>query len=162
MPVDTLKTTLQVAGSQGMPQLRQKVARHGPLVVYHGALAASAATFVGHFPWFFTYNYLQQAIPKPPADDTAKKLLRHALIGFVSTVVSDTCSNSVRVVKTYRQTHDQIISYPQAVRDVIAKDGVIGLFGRGLKTKILSNGIQGIVFSVCWKMFEERLSGGKH
>lgn len=23
----------------------------GPTVLYHGALAASAATFVGHYPW---------------------------------------------------------------------------------------------------------------
>ena len=31
---------------------------------------------------------------------------------------------------------------------MLAKDGVIGLFGRGLKTKILANGLQGMLFTV--------------
>ena len=33
----------------------------------------------------------------------------------------------------------------QAVKDVIAKDGLAGLFGRGLKTKIMANGMQGLM-----------------
>ncbi len=159
MPVDTVKTALQVHGNKGWPTLRHKVGHHGPLVMYHGALAASAATFVGHFPWFFTYNQLQVMIPKQ--EGTARKLARNAVIGFASSAVSDVISNSVRVVKTYRQTHEQIIPYAQAIREVVAKDGVLGLFGRGLKTKILSNGLQGIMFSILWKLFEEHFNGGK-
>lgn len=31
---------------------------------------------------------------------------------------------------------------PQCVKSVIEKDGLSGLFGRGLQTKIISNGIQ--------------------
>lgn len=38
---------------------------------------------------------------------------------------------------------------------VIEKDGVIGLFGRGLKTKILSNGLQGLLFSVLWRLGQD-------
>ena len=34
-------------------------------------------------------------------DDPLKKLGRNALIGFVSSVVSDTTSNSLRVISTY-------------------------------------------------------------
>ena len=34
------------------------------------------------------------------------------------------------------------------MQEVLAKDGVIGLFGRGLKTKILANGLQGMLFTV--------------
>jgi hypothetical protein len=70
--------------------------------------------------------------------------------------VQDTISNSVRVIKTYRQTHTETISYAQCVRDVVAKDGVTGLMFRGLKTRILANGLQGIIFSVAWKLFEEQ------
>jgi hypothetical protein len=40
-----------------------------------------------------------------------------------------------------------------AARAVIAADGVKGLLGRGLKTRILANGLQGIMFSVLWKLF---------
>jgi hypothetical protein len=31
---------------------------------------------------------------------------------------------------------------------VIEKDGVIGLFGRGLGTRIITNGLQGLMFNV--------------
>ena len=40
-----------------------------------------------------------------------------------------------------------------AARAVIAVDGITGLFGRGLKTRILANGLQGLLFSVLWKFF---------
>lgn len=35
---------------------------------------------------------------------------------------------------------------------VIAKDGVTGLLFRGLGTKIISNGMQGLLFNVLWRM----------
>ena len=59
MPVDTLKTTLQVEGPKGMKLLGAKLASQGPLVMWHGSLAAASATAVGHFPWFYTFNLLQ-------------------------------------------------------------------------------------------------------
>ncbi len=33
-------------------------------------------------------------------------------------------------------------SYVGVVREVVTKDGWIGLFGRGLKTRLIANGIQ--------------------
>ncbi len=42
----------QVEGKNGIPALMSKIQKGGPSVLYHGALAASAATFVGHYPWF--------------------------------------------------------------------------------------------------------------
>lgn len=90
-------------------------------------------------------------------DDGLYTLIRSAGIGFTASVVSDTTSNSIRVVKTYRQTHAENISYPRAVRDVIAADGLVGLFGRGLKTRLLANGIQGLMFSVLWTHFSKKI-----
>ena len=122
---------------------------------YYGSLAAAAATFVGHYPWFFTYNYLGENLPK--TNDPVMKLARSALIGFCSSAVSDTCSNSIRVVKVYKQANTETISYPEAVKRVIKEDGLAGLFGRGLKTKIIANGMQGLMFSVLWKLIDEKL-----
>ena len=80
--------------------------------MFHGALAAASATAVGHFPWFFTFNYLQATIPQPGPDKHAVyKFGRNAVIGFVSSLVSDTVSNSLRVVKTTRQTFSESIRY---------------------------------------------------
>lgn len=153
MPVDTIKTTMQVTGK--FSAVVDKVKTNGILSVYNGSVAAASATFVGHYPWFFTYNYLSEKIPKQ--DDRIQELGRRALIGFCSSAISDTCSNSIRVVKVYKQSHPDALTYVQVVRNVIQESGVQGLFLRGLETKIFSNGLQGILFSILWKHFEEAL-----
>jgi hypothetical protein len=86
------------------------------------------------------------------------KRVRDACIGFVSSVVSDTSSNSLRVVKTTKQTFATPISYPDAVRLVVQQDGLAGLFGRGLKTRIIANGLQGALFSVLWHWVKEKMN----
>jgi hypothetical protein len=138
--------------------------------MWYGALATAAATFVGHYPvhsfpsslyvlissrcffqWFGTYNYLSDVLPAPHT--LPQKLLRQAFIGFCASVVSDTVSNSLRVVKTYRQVNETRVSYMEAAKRVIAVDGWVGFLGRGLPTRILANGLQGLMFSVLWKLF---------
>lgn len=74
-------------------------------------------------------------------------------MGFTASIVSDTISNSLRVVKTYRQVHEVRIGYVEAARRVISSDGVVGFMVRGLGTRILANGLQGLMFSVLWKLF---------
>lgn len=151
MPIDCLKTTLQVEGREGVALLGKKIKARGPFVLWHGALAAASATAVGHFPWFVTFNYLQETVPV--AQSTLGNFGRNAGIGFCSSVVSDTISNSLRVIKTTRQTYSEAVTYPEVIRHVIKEDGVLGLFGRGLKTRLLANGLQGLVFSVLYKHF---------
>jgi len=150
-PVDTIKTTMQTQGQSGWEILKRRIKLYGIGTLWYGALATAAATFVGHYPWFGTYNFLQDELPVP--DHIAYKLLRQAFIGFVASVVSDTISNSLRVLKTYRQVNETRIGYLNAAKDVIRQDGLKGLFGRGLKTRILANGLQGLMFSVLWKLF---------
>ena len=81
--------------------------------------------------------------------------------GFCSSAVSDTCSNSIRVIKTTTQTSTVPIGYMEALRMVIAKDGISGLLFRGLVTKIISNGCQGILFSVLWRLGQDFLNSRK-
>ncbi|KAJ0281138.1 hypothetical protein Brms1b_011705 [Colletotrichum noveboracense] len=152
-PIDTLKTTLQAQGAKGTAILRQRVKTNGIGSLWWGAFATAAATFVGHYPWFGTYNYLTANIPEPDKSDIFVWLLRLAFIGFCASIVSDTVSNSLRVVKTYRQVNDTKISYTKAAKNVIERDGVLGFLGRGLKTRILANGLQGVLFSILWKLF---------
>ncbi|GIL87123.1 hypothetical protein Vretifemale_15232 [Volvox reticuliferus] len=155
MPVDTCKTIMQVEGKGALKALAAKVRTGGPWVLYHGAMASAAATFVGHYPWFATYNYLNGVLPKAPSDDLPRKLLRSAILGFCASFVSDCASNSIRVIKTTKQTTTEATTYPQVARMIIAKDGVLGLMGRGLKTKILANGVQGICFSIVWRLGQD-------
>ena len=154
MPVDTFKTTMQVQGKPGITNLMKKAATKGPTVFYHGSLAAASATMVGHYPWFTVFNVLQEKIPKQEGE--LGKLGRNAFIAFVATCVSDTLSNSIRVIKVYKQANTEAIGYPEAVKRVIAEDGLMGLFARGLKTKIVANGMQGMMFGMLWKLFDEQ------
>lgn len=101
--------------------------------------------------WFGTYNYLDAHLPQPHT--TLEKVLRNALIGLVASLLSDMLSNSLRVVKTQKQLSETHIGYVEAARTVIAADGLRGLFGRGLKTRLMVNGVQGPMFVVLWKTF---------
>lgn len=153
MPIDALKTTLQVEGKNGLKLLKNKIKMNSPSILYQGTIASMSATFVGHYPWFLTYNILSEKLPK--YEETHKKLLRNVFIGFNSAVISDCCSNSLRVIKTVKQTNSKKIAYSDTVKSIINKDGISGLFGRGLQTRIITNGIQGMLFTVCWKYIEE-------
>ncbi|KAK1924507.1 mitochondrial carrier domain-containing protein [Papiliotrema laurentii] len=157
-PIDTLKTTQQTNGGKaGLKLLRERVREKGVGCLWYGALATAAATFVGHYPWFATYNSLQDALPI--GHTLFQKLLRQAFIGFAASVVSDTISNSLRVVKTYRQVHEGDVGYVTAAKEIIAAEGVLGLFGRGLGTRLLTNGLQGLLFSILWKYFGDLFAG---
>jgi hypothetical protein len=85
----------------------------------------------------------------------ALKLTRSALVGVCATGVSDCVANSLRVIKTTRQTSAVSISYLEAVRLITAKDGWYGLFARGLGTRLLTNALQASLFTMVWKFVEE-------
>ena len=89
-------------------------------------------------------------------DSFTKKLLRSAFIGFCASLVSDCCANSLRVIKTTRQTSKESLGYAAVVQMIVRQEGVIGLLGRGLATKIVTNGVQGLMFSVAWKLAQEQ------
>ena len=163
MPVDAAKTSMQVEGQEGLERLWSSAVSQGPAPLYRGALAQGAATAVGHFPWFATFNYLDAQLPVVDAsDDLLLSLARSALLGLCASCVSDCTSNSLRVIKTTKQTaqlnkdgSQQELSYPQIVAMIVEQDGIQGLLGRGLQTRLLTNAIQGAVFSVLWKYFQQ-------
>ena len=156
-PVDTFKTTLQVQGNAAFNLLKDKVKAGGVGVLYNGAAANFAANWVGNYPWFATFNYLQKNIPQQ--DTALKQNCRNAVIGMCASIVSDCISNSLRVVKTVKQTSgDANLGYIDAIKGVLEKDGMKGLFGRGLSTRIATNVLQAMVFSVAWKGIEAELN----
>ena len=66
---------------------------------------------------------------------------------------SDTIVNSIRVIKTMKQsmasTHK--ITYLETIKIILAADGWRGLFGRGLKARIYANALQSLVFTIIWR-----------
>jgi hypothetical protein len=155
MPVDAWKTTKQVEGADGLKRLIEKTKKH-PTALWQGAVGAMTATWVGHYPWFYTNNQLRESLP--PFDFAYGKYVRNAAIGFASAAVSDTCSNSLRVLKTTRQTSLEPVGYMESAKLIIDKEGYAGLFGRGLGTRILTNGLQGALFTIGWRAISEYLN----
>ena len=177
LPIDTAKTSLQVNGAEGINLLKERIDSGGIGVLFNGALASSAATFVGHYPWFLTYNILSSDLMTPQEiidqhilvlsslNPFILQLMRSATIGLCASSVSDISSNSLRVLKTVRQTADiglnhsaRKFSYISAAKEIIDEEGWKGFLGRGLKTKLISNGVQSALFSVLYKYFSNGLS----
>ena len=140
-----------------MELLLARVRTGGIGQLYSGAAAGFAASWVGSYPWFAVFNALDAALPPQPG---AAGLLRGALIGCAASATSDCVSNSLRVLKTVRQTSpDAGLTYAQAAAAVLAAEGWAGLLGRGLGTRLLTNVLQGAFFSVAWKLVEKQLWG---
>ena len=154
MPIDTVKTVLQVEGKEGLSVLRKKIQSGGPRVMFHGAMATASATMVGHYPWFMTFNTLDSYLPK--YNTKLETFVRNATIGFSASIASDTISNSLRVIKTAKQASQTPVTYSRVAKEIIEKDGIPGLLGRGLPMRLLTNGVQGILFSVLWKYFDTK------
>lgn len=157
MPVDTCKTVLQIENKKGLAELMSRVRKGDVHLLFSGSLANAASSFIGHYPWFYTYNLLSkseafiQLVPWVTG--------RNALIGFVSSIFSDTVANFMRVIKTSKQALGSTrsnITYAETISIIMAADGWRGLFGRGLKTRILGNALQSILFTVIWRSLSER------
>jgi len=152
MPLDTLKLNYQVNGNLNI--LETNINSKGYKVLYNGSFAAFSSTLIGHYPWFVTYNYLTHYFPESKEDSTLDKLTKRATIGLYSSVISDTSSNFVRVIKTIKQTSGNSLSYKETVKYLYEKEGYSWIF-RGLKTKIMTNSINGIMFSITWKYYQD-------
>jgi len=156
MPIDTCKTVLQVDSVEGFRNLMRKVKVGKFYVLYQGAFANAASAIAAHYPWFYTYKVLSRSKLLQRLVET--NLLRNAITGFISSVVSDTFSNAIRVVKVTKQSiaSKHTVSYKEVIAMILAADGWKGLFGRGLRTRILGNAVQSVMFTVIWRGLADR------
>eukprot|EP00439_Symbiodinium_sp_Y106_P022812 s723_g2.t2 len=145
MPLDAWQTAKQVNGQQGLALLMIE-AKKRPLSLWRGTAGCLTGTWVAHYAWCFTNNYLHDALPTSAFGNS--EMARGASIGFISNVAGDCCSNFLRVLKVIRQTAGGSISYHEAVKELLQRDGIRGLFGRGLPTKVASSGLQGAAFLI--------------
>jgi hypothetical protein len=113
---------------------------------------------------FVTYNWLHSSLWIEMLLPIS--LIRHAVIGLVASIVSDTTVNGIRVVKTIKQSlasksatlHNgtkNSLGYGDIIYMVFASEGILGFF-RGLDTRILTNAIQSIVFTIIWRGLADR------
>lgn len=155
MPLETCKTVLQVDGTFGFQQLIQRVMKGNISSFYQGSVACIMVTATSHYPWFYVYNLLDNKMKK--VDNLFHTIYRSAFIGFMASAVSDSVSNFLRILKTIKQSGPTLdtgksLSYLNIINMIYKEGGIKALFGRGLGTRIIANGIQSILFTVCWKV----------
>lgn len=123
MPIDTCKTVLQIDSTDGFRNLMRKVKSGKINVLYQGSIANAVSAIAAHYPWFYTYNYLTRN--KFFQTIFGSNLLRNASIGFISSLVSDTFANAIRVVKTTKQAmgSKHALGYSEVVSMILAADG---------------------------------------
>lgn len=158
MPIDTLKTVSQVEGKAGLNSLVDVVrVKKQFSLLYTGASAMALATAIGHYPWFLTYNLLDNLIPKQATSTTLRSTARSAALGFCSSFVSDVVANPIRVVKTTKQAsaaNATAVPYVDIVNDILRKEGPLAFFVRGLQTRLFVNGLQSMVFTILWRYLQ--------
>jgi len=147
IPIDTVKTSLQINGN--LKPLKEKINKRGVLSLYNGISSLYVGNFISHYPWFLTYNILDD---KLPVYDDNKNILRNGFLGFCCSASSDSCVNFFKILKVNKQTHKNIhITYKDIITEIYHKEGFKGLFLRGLMTKIIGNGLQNMLFMILWK-----------
>lgn len=158
MPLDTFKTILQVEGSIGFQKLIHRLSVGDVGILYQGTFATILVTITSYYPWFFVHNYLDSWISYSKRNWL--NYVRSALIGFFSSAVSDTISNFIRVIKTVKQSNISEIgvsvTYSEIIIQIYKEGGIMAFLGRGLLTRILTNGLQSMLFTVLWKIFANR------
>mmetsp|Transcript_2045 Transcript_2045/g.6533 ORF Transcript_2045/g.6533 Transcript_2045/m.6533 type:complete len:543 (+) Transcript_2045:694-2322(+) len=159
-PIDMLKTLYQVHGDDGTMILRSFSKSRGILrTFWSGTLAILAAGWLGTYPWFATFNFLQEHLPA----FGSKRIFHHirsAFIGFSASFVSDSLTNGLRVIKSIAQTTEQK-GYLFIIRSEMKRDNMINFITRGLSTRLCINSIQSIFFVVVWKAMEEHMNREK-
>jgi len=152
VPLDTLKLTSQVHGGGAGKVFSRRLRESGMLELWSGAVAIFMISWVGGVPFWAVYNTVFEYWPAPQTG--TMHLVRNAFAGILASVASDLASNWLRVLKVKRQAAEKgsigAEGYFADAMDVIAKDGTIGLFFRGIGTKMMAGAVQGALFSVLW------------
>lgn len=163
MPVDTLKTVLQVDGIHGFHLVLERLILYRDYgALYQGSLATAIGAALAHYSWFLVYNGCYMI--KKDIQQTWLDALINALIGLLASLFSDIICNPIRVLKTVKQSattsHSNLrrMTYMEALVYIYRRDGLFGLFGRGLASRVISNGIQSMIFNAILRSIMLKLS----
>lgn len=157
LPLETLRANMQVKGPvNGRFAVEQRFKAGGLRALYAGAFASFTVGLLGHFPFFCTVNILSDAVPLPESATNLQTIGRNGGMGFVASMASDVVTNAFKIIATVKQTTLKPVTYYEAARKIVIADGLAALVTRGLKTRMIGNGLQGATFVLLWKEIERR------
>lgn len=153
-PLEKVKIMRQIDGYKATSSLIKQTTRNGLSSLWNGSITVVGSNFVGYVPWFYTYDLMHNVIPEASTHCTLS-LIRDGCIGFSASVVSDVVSNGIRVIKTLKQMDSHKRSYLTLIRNSMSDTNATMLPFRGLSTRIATNGLQSVVFTILWNLFDK-------
>ena len=126
IPIDTIPNIYQVKGLESKTLIKNKIKNYGVLrTFYSGGTVYLSNMFIGSYIWFNFYMIFNNNLPKFKYDD-----IRNAGIGFTSTLISDLTLNPLRIIKTYKQSSPNYITYVDSFKEIVGNKGISSYIGR--------------------------------
>jgi hypothetical protein len=148
MPLDTVSNLYQVHGKKAK-EIIKKQYKNENYFFYRGTMAYMTLSGIGSSAWLYTYSRLNDI------NLHKNKNINNALIGVSSSIVSDLVVNPIRILKTYKQSSSDYISYKNIIKNVIKMDGnFMKSYFRGYGLRMGLNAFNSGLFMVLWKHFE--------
>ena len=161
MPFDTVTNIYQVHGKKGLDIVKNKFINHGYKIFYTGTGAYFLNNFIGNMIWFSVFDIMNGLLFTNRIDTEGNnkiddyKDIKNLCIGFSCSATTDLITNPLRVIKTYRQSDENNISYNRAIKNILQEKGLKNYLVRGLTSRILLGGLNSAIFVFLWKRIEE-------
>lgn len=168
MPFDNVTNIYQVHGKNGLDIVKNKFINHGYKIFYTGTGAYFLNNFIGNMIWFSVFDimngllftngiYKERNKERNNYNDDYDKYkdFKNLCIGFTCSATTDLITNPLRVIKTYRQSDENNISYNRAIKNILKEKGLKNYLVRGLTSRILLGGLNSAIFVYLWKRIEE-------
>lgn len=153
MPLDVYGNIYQVHGKDGKQIIKNNLNSNklnNIKFLYRGTLAYGLLSYLSTSLWLSSYNILDTKIEK--YNNEKQNICRNALIGFSANILSDILVNPIRIIKTYKQSHKNNITYFKIIKN-IKNNPLINYGTRGLLLRIFMNSLNNSIFIVLWKLF---------
>lgn len=165
MPFDNVTNIYQVHGKNGLDILKKKYKNNGFKIFYTGTAVYFLNNFIGNMIWFSVFDIMNSllflnGVYKERNNERNKykdeyKDIKNLCIGFTCSATTDLITNPLRVIKTYRQSDENNISYNRAIKNILREKGLKNYLVRGLTSRILLGGLNSAIFVFLWKRIDE-------
>tara|TARA_B110001469_G_scaffold125273_1_gene140387 strand:+ start:5622 stop:6386 length:765 start_codon:yes stop_codon:yes gene_type:complete len=148
IPLDTISNLYQVQGKKAKDIIKKQY-KNENYFFYRGTMAYMILSGVGSSAWLYTYSYLNNI------ELHKNKNINNALIGVSASIMSDIVVNPIRILKTYKQSSSDYISYKEIIKKITLSDkNFIKSYFRGYGLRMGLNAFNSGMFMVLWKQFE--------
>ena len=148
MPLDTVSNIYQVKGQRAKEIIMNQYKKEKNFF-FRGTIAYLGISSIGSSAWLYSYEKFKDK------KFTKSKELNNAITGVSCSLISDMVVNPFRIIKTYKQSYENYISYRKIVENILKNDNnIFKSYFRGYLLRTSLNAFNSGLFVVLWKHFE--------